>query len=143
MRGNTGNLGKVACLRIDGVRVVVSEGRTQCLDQAYFRRVDAINYTMVHDDGAQTRHLGITAVEDDDLGLVPVQRFFNLGIPDGVAGQIEGLFGGMGEDHSADLAKAIPQQGHDGIAAVPAFRLLQADAGELADLAQHGSLFIN
>lgn len=37
MRGNTGNLGKVACLRIDGVRVVVSEGRTQCLDQAYFR----------------------------------------------------------------------------------------------------------
>ena len=37
MRGNTGNLGKVACLRIGGVRVVVSEGRTQCLDQAYFR----------------------------------------------------------------------------------------------------------
>jgi microcystin degradation protein MlrC len=37
MRGNTGNLGKVACLRIDGVRVVVAEGRTQCLDQAYFR----------------------------------------------------------------------------------------------------------
>jgi microcystin degradation protein MlrC len=37
MRGNMGNLGKVACLRIDGVRVVVSEGRTQCLDQAYFR----------------------------------------------------------------------------------------------------------
>ena len=24
------------------------------MDQAYFRRVDAINYTMVHDDGAQT-----------------------------------------------------------------------------------------
>ena len=37
MRGNTANLGKVACLRVDGVRVVVSEGRTQCLDQAYFR----------------------------------------------------------------------------------------------------------
>jgi microcystin degradation protein MlrC len=37
MRGNTGNLGKVACLKIDGVRIVVSEGRTQCLDQAYFR----------------------------------------------------------------------------------------------------------
>lgn len=37
MRGNTANLGKVACLRIDGVRVVVAEGRTQCLDQAYFR----------------------------------------------------------------------------------------------------------
>lgn len=37
LRGNTGDLGKVACLRIGGVRVVVSEGRTQCLDQAYFR----------------------------------------------------------------------------------------------------------
>ncbi|MBL8697324.1 MAG: M81 family metallopeptidase [Alphaproteobacteria bacterium] len=37
LRGNTGNLGKVAQLRIGGVRVVVSEGRTQCLDQAYFR----------------------------------------------------------------------------------------------------------
>jgi microcystin degradation protein MlrC len=37
LRGNTGDLGKVACLRIDGVRVVVAEGRTQCLDQAYFR----------------------------------------------------------------------------------------------------------
>ena len=37
MRGNRANLGKVACLRIGGVRIVVSEGRTQCLDQAYFR----------------------------------------------------------------------------------------------------------
>jgi microcystin degradation protein MlrC len=37
LRGNTGNLGKVAQLRIGGVRVVVAEGRTQCLDQAYFR----------------------------------------------------------------------------------------------------------
>lgn len=37
LKGNTGNLGKVAQLRIGGVRVVVSEGRTQCLDQAYFR----------------------------------------------------------------------------------------------------------
>jgi microcystin degradation protein MlrC len=39
LRGNTGNLGKVARLAIGGVRVVVSEGRTQCLDQAYFRIV--------------------------------------------------------------------------------------------------------
>jgi microcystin degradation protein MlrC len=29
----------MAQLRIGGVRVVVSEGRTQCLDQAYFRAV--------------------------------------------------------------------------------------------------------
>lgn len=37
LKGNSGNLGKVAQLRIGGVRVVVAEGRTQCLDQAYFR----------------------------------------------------------------------------------------------------------
>jgi len=36
-RGNTANLGKVAQVRIGGVRVVVSSKRTQCLDQAYFR----------------------------------------------------------------------------------------------------------
>ncbi|WP_439544963.1 pyruvate, water dikinase regulatory protein [Sandarakinorhabdus sp.] len=29
-------------------------GRQHVMDQAYFRRVDAINYTMVHDDGAMT-----------------------------------------------------------------------------------------
>ena len=39
LKGNTGNLGKVARLAIGGVRIVVSEGRTQCLDQAYFRIV--------------------------------------------------------------------------------------------------------
>jgi microcystin degradation protein MlrC len=37
MRGNTADLGKVARLRIGGVAIVVAEGRTQCLDQAYFR----------------------------------------------------------------------------------------------------------
>ena len=35
--GSTANLGKVAQLRIGGVRIVVTSGRTQCLDQAYFR----------------------------------------------------------------------------------------------------------
>jgi hypothetical protein len=54
--------------------------------------IDGGHILLAHDDGAQTRHLGIAAVEDNDLGLVPVQRLFNLGIPDGVAGQIEGLF---------------------------------------------------
>jgi microcystin degradation protein MlrC len=35
--GLNANLGKVACLRIGGVRIVVASGRTQCNDQSYFR----------------------------------------------------------------------------------------------------------
>lgn len=35
--GSTANLGKVAQLRVGGIRIVVTSGRTQCLDQAYFR----------------------------------------------------------------------------------------------------------
>ncbi len=36
-KGNLANVGKVAQVRIGGVRVVVASKRTQCLDQAYFR----------------------------------------------------------------------------------------------------------
>ncbi len=38
-RGLIGNLGKMAQLRIGGVRVVVVSGRTQANDQSYFRQV--------------------------------------------------------------------------------------------------------
>ncbi len=38
-RGLTGNLGKMAQLRVEGARIVVVSGRTQANDQAYFRIV--------------------------------------------------------------------------------------------------------
>ncbi len=46
-------------------------GRQHVMDQAYFRRVDAINYTMVHDDGAQT---GLEDLEEADIVLLGVSR---------------------------------------------------------------------
>jgi regulator of PEP synthase PpsR (kinase-PPPase family) len=46
-------------------------GRQHVMDQAYFRRVDAINYTMVHDDGAQT---GLEELEEADILLLGVSR---------------------------------------------------------------------
>ena len=46
-------------------------GRQHVMDQAYFRRVDAINYTMVHDDGAQT---GLEDLEEADILLAGVSR---------------------------------------------------------------------
>jgi regulator of PEP synthase PpsR (kinase-PPPase family) len=44
-------------------------GRQHVMDQAYFRRVDAINYTMVHDDGA-----GGDDWEEADIVLAGVSR---------------------------------------------------------------------
>lgn len=44
-------------------------GRQHVMDSAYFRRVDAINYTMVHDDGA-----GHDDWEDADIVLAGVSR---------------------------------------------------------------------
>lgn len=44
-------------------------GRQHVMDQAYFRRVDAINYTMVHDDGA-----GHDNWEEADIVLAGVSR---------------------------------------------------------------------
>ncbi|WP_310498579.1 pyruvate, water dikinase regulatory protein [Sandarakinorhabdus sp.] len=44
-------------------------GRQHVMDQAYFRRVDAINYTMVHDDGA-----GHDDWEEADIVLAGVSR---------------------------------------------------------------------
>jgi regulator of PEP synthase PpsR (kinase-PPPase family) len=46
-------------------------GRQHVMDQAYFRRVDAINYTMVHDDGAQAN---IEDLEEADIVLLGVSR---------------------------------------------------------------------
>lgn len=46
-------------------------GRQHVMDEAYFRRVDAINYTMVHDDGAQA---GIEDLEEADIVLLGVSR---------------------------------------------------------------------
>ncbi|KPF73725.1 phosphate kinase [alpha proteobacterium AAP81b] len=44
-------------------------GRQHIMDQAYFRRVDAINYTMAHDDGA-----GQDDWEDADIVVAGVSR---------------------------------------------------------------------
>jgi regulator of PEP synthase PpsR (kinase-PPPase family) len=44
-------------------------GRQHVMDKAYFRRVDAINYTMVHDDGAQHDDW-----EEADIVLAGVSR---------------------------------------------------------------------
>ncbi|OSZ72077.1 phosphoenolpyruvate synthase regulatory protein [Sphingomonas sp. IBVSS1] len=46
-------------------------GRQHVMDEAYFRRVDAINYTMVHDDGAQA---GSEDLEEADIVLLGVSR---------------------------------------------------------------------
>lgn len=46
-------------------------GRQHIMDQAYFRRVDAINYTMVHDDGAQATPEDL---EEADIILLGVSR---------------------------------------------------------------------
>lgn len=46
-------------------------GRQHEMDEAYFRRVDAINYTMVHDDGAQA---GSEDLEEADIVLLGVSR---------------------------------------------------------------------
>ncbi len=46
-------------------------GRQHVMDQAYFRRVDAINYTMVHDDGAQA---SAEDLEEADIILLGVSR---------------------------------------------------------------------
>lgn len=46
-------------------------GRQHVMDQAYFRRVDAINYTMVHDDGAQA---SADDLAEADIILLGVSR---------------------------------------------------------------------
>lgn len=46
-------------------------GRQHVMDEAYFRRVDAINYTMVHDDGAQA---GLEDLAEADIVLLGVSR---------------------------------------------------------------------
>jgi regulator of PEP synthase PpsR (kinase-PPPase family) len=56
----SGLLGQVATKR---------PGRQHVMDAAYFRRVDAINYTMAHDDGA-----GSDDWEDADILLAGVSR---------------------------------------------------------------------
>jgi hypothetical protein len=56
----SGLLGQVATRR---------PGRQHVMDAAYFQRVDAINYTMVHDDGA-----GHDDWEDADIVLAGVSR---------------------------------------------------------------------
>ena len=56
----SGLLGQVATSR---------PGRQHIMDKAYFQRVDAINYTMVHDDGA-----GADDWEDADIVLAGVSR---------------------------------------------------------------------
>ena len=52
-----------------GQRALARPGRQHLMDAAYFRRVDAINYTMVHDDGAQADDW-----EEADIVLAGVSR---------------------------------------------------------------------
>ncbi len=52
-----------------GQRAMSRPGRQHVMDAAYFRRVDAINYTMVHDDGAQHDDW-----EEADIVLAGVSR---------------------------------------------------------------------
>lgn len=52
-----------------GQTATTRPGRQHIMDAAYFKRVDAINYTMVHDDGA-----GSDDWEDADIVLAGVSR---------------------------------------------------------------------
>jgi len=52
-----------------GQTATTRPGRQHIMDAAYFRRVDAINYTMVHDDGA-----GSDDWEEADIVLAGVSR---------------------------------------------------------------------
>jgi regulator of PEP synthase PpsR (kinase-PPPase family) len=52
-----------------GQAATTRPGRQHVMDAAYFKRVDAINYTMVHDDGA-----GADDWEDADIVLAGVSR---------------------------------------------------------------------
>lgn len=52
-----------------GTAVVTRPGRQHVMDAAYFQRVDAINYTMTHDDGA-----GADDWEEADIVLAGVSR---------------------------------------------------------------------
>jgi regulator of PEP synthase PpsR (kinase-PPPase family) len=52
-----------------GQETTTRPGRQHIMDKAYFQRVDAINYTMVHDDGA-----GADDWEDADIVIAGVSR---------------------------------------------------------------------
>ena len=52
-----------------GQTATTRPGRQHLMDAAYFRRVDAINYTMVHDDGQQSENW-----EEADIVLAGVSR---------------------------------------------------------------------
>ncbi len=52
-----------------GQSATTRPGRQHIMDAAYFRRVDAINYTMVHDDGQQSDNW-----EEADIVLAGVSR---------------------------------------------------------------------
>ena len=52
-----------------GTTAVTRPGRQHVMDAAYFKRVDAINFTMVHDDGA-----GAENWEEADIVLAGVSR---------------------------------------------------------------------
>ena len=52
-----------------GQAATTRPGRQHLMDAAYFRRVDAINYTMVHDDGQQAENW-----EEADIVLAGVSR---------------------------------------------------------------------
>jgi regulator of PEP synthase PpsR (kinase-PPPase family) len=52
-----------------GVEVLVRPGAQHTLNADYFRRIDALNYTMVHDDGQQP-----TDLDEADVVLIGVSR---------------------------------------------------------------------
>ena len=57
------------------------------------------------DDGTQTRHPASPQLRDDNLGAVQACSTWAFQT---VLGQIEGLFGGMGEDHLPSPSAARP-----------------------------------
>ncbi|MDQ0468063.1 pyruvate, water dikinase regulatory protein [Labrys wisconsinensis] len=52
-----------------GVEILVRPGAQHTLNADYFRRIDALNYTMVHDDGQQS-----TDLDEADVVLIGVSR---------------------------------------------------------------------
>lgn len=102
---------------------------------------DGPHILLPHDDGTQSRHLGIATVEDDHLRPVSSQALCDHLVPDGITCQIEGFLLRVGEDHTTHFTQPLGQHCHDLIVAVLPLGLLQADTGKFDLLAQQAHIF--
>ena len=66
-----------------------------------------VHMLLTHDDRAETRDLGVTAVQHHDLGPENGQVAFDVGVEDGVSCEIEALLGRMLEKDTANLSKKV------------------------------------